>query len=85
MPPAYEEGESGPRVVKCHSKRLSSRGSTWRLGEALEASSEASFSVRLIVGFLVLNCPRVDMVAVCERASEHDMRRKSNSRMKPQT
>jgi hypothetical protein len=67
--------------VKCHSKRLSSKGSAWRSGEAFEASSEASFTgglsdvfqigwerrivrIRFIVGFLVLNWPRVDMMVV---------------------
>jgi hypothetical protein len=30
--------------------------------------------MRLIVGFLVLNWPRVDMVAVCERTNECRMR-----------
>jgi hypothetical protein len=31
--------------VKCHSKRLASRGAAWKSGEGLEASSEASFTV----------------------------------------
>lgn len=47
--------------MKCHSKRFDSRGSAWRSGEGLEASSVASRRMRFMVGFLVLNWPVVDI------------------------
>lgn len=44
--------------MKCHSKRLDSRGEAWRVGSGWEESSEASLRIRLIVGDLVLNVGR---------------------------
>lgn len=44
--------------MKCHSKRLDSRGAAWREGSGWDWSSEASFKIRLIVGDLVLNVGR---------------------------
>lgn len=50
--------------MKCHSKRSDSRGEAWRSGEGLRDSSRASRRMRFMVGFLVLNCPCVDMLGL---------------------
>ena len=44
--------------MKCHSKRLESRGAAWRVGSGFEESSVASFRIRFMVGDLVLNVGR---------------------------
>ncbi len=49
--------------MKCHSKRLESRGAAWRVGSGWVESSVASFRMRLIVGDLVLKVGRA-MVGV---------------------
>ena len=52
--------------MKCHSKRLESRGAACRVGSGLEESSEASFRMRFIVGDLVLNVGRAMIFGVVE-------------------
>ena len=42
-------------MVKCHSYMFDSRGAACRVGSGCAESSEASFSMRLTVGDLVLN------------------------------
>jgi len=44
--------------VKCHSKRLDSRGAACKVGSGWVESSVASLRMRLIVGDLVLNIGR---------------------------
>ena len=39
--------------MKCHSKRLDSRGEAWKSGLCVEESSAASFMMRLMVGDFV--------------------------------
>lgn len=50
--------------MKCHSKRLDSRGAAWRVGSRLVRSSEASLRMRFMVGDLVLKVGR-DIVRCC--------------------
>lgn len=57
IPDAYGV-EGGPWTVKCHSKRLDSKGAAWMVASGLLRSSVASFKMRLIVGDLVLNVGR---------------------------
>ena len=40
--------------MKCHSNRFESRGAACKVGSGCAESSEASFSIRLMVGDLVL-------------------------------
>jgi len=47
--------DGGPAIVKCHSKRLVSRGEACSEGSRVEASSRDSWRMRLMVGDLVLN------------------------------
>ncbi len=54
-------------MVKCHSKRLDSRGEAWRVGSGLERSSWASLSMRLMVGDLVLKVGRDIFLVSCGR------------------
>lgn len=44
--------------MKCHSKRLESRGDACRVGSWVEESSEASLRIRLMVGDLELRFGR---------------------------
>lgn len=45
MPFANGEGEGGPRIVKCHSNRFSSRGAAWKSGVGFVVISAASLTV----------------------------------------
>ena len=50
MPFAKGEGEGGPRIVKCHSKRFSSRGAAWKSGVGFVVISAASLTVAVVSG-----------------------------------
>ena len=64
MPFSKGDGAGGPFSVKCHSKRSVSSGLATKSAEGLVESSLASLRMRLIVVFLVENCPTVDIAAV---------------------
>lgn len=63
--------------MKCHSKRLDSRGEAWRVGSGLERNSWASLSIRLMVGDLVLKVGR-DIFWIGVVVKEGQMRRIEN-------
>lgn len=56
--------DGGPERVKCHSKRLDSRGAACRVGSGWVESSVASLRIRLMVGDLVLNEGSAMMIIV---------------------
>ena len=53
MPEEYGV-DGGPDIVKCHSKRLASKGAAVREGSGESESSRDSWRIRLMVGDLVL-------------------------------
>jgi len=54
--------------VKCHSNMLSSSGEAEKSAEGFCDSSAASFIMRFMVGFLVLNDPMVAISAIQRRS-----------------
>lgn len=58
MPFSYGDA-GGPVIVKCHSKRLDSRGCAVREGSGWRDSSLDSWRMRLMVGDFVLKAGRV--------------------------
>lgn len=70
IPEAYGV-EGGPCSVKCHTKRLSSKGAACKVASGFDRSSVASFKIRLIVGDLVLNVGR-DIVRRLSKCQQPD-------------
>lgn len=64
--------EGGPWRVKCHSKRLDSKGAACKVASGFERSSVASLRMRFIVGDLVLNVGRDIATWAGEQSSNED-------------
>lgn len=65
-------------MVKCHSKRLDSRGAACSVGSGWEESSEASLSIRLMVGDFVLKVGSAMTIALGRGGGNDDLKTASD-------